>query len=266
MVALDLALILVGWNGRADGETRRYVYASRQSDEVRVEITTIAGASIARIDGVSAAPTITCFIIPHAADDVIVQRFRPLEVIGFSGYGFLGECLKRFVYRHQFFRPKIPRGICLACRIGDFFLAHDLISQLDRFAPVLRLRIDHANVIAVIAVLNLVPFHRDIQLFHSYGLESVCLRERYPDASGASDFRKFDAINELKFIGAFDDAGLTDGMNGKRGGEEKRRSNNQTHGRLRHSIPSSRALYSTCRFLLSNCKEVCRRSCARLCQ
>ncbi len=59
MVALDLALILVGWNGRADGETRGYVDASRQSDEVRVEITTIAGASIARIDGVSAAPTST---------------------------------------------------------------------------------------------------------------------------------------------------------------------------------------------------------------
>src|SRR6266436_9592530 len=103
MIPLDLALILVSWNGRADGETRGYVDASRQSDEVRVEITTIAGADIARIDGVSAAPTSTCFIIPHAADDVIVQRFRPLEVIGFSGYGFLGKCFKRFVYGHQFF-------------------------------------------------------------------------------------------------------------------------------------------------------------------
>ena len=29
MIALDLALILVGWNGRADGETRGYVDASR---------------------------------------------------------------------------------------------------------------------------------------------------------------------------------------------------------------------------------------------
>ena len=59
MIALDLALILVGWNGRADGETRGYADASRQSDEIRVEITTIAGADIARIDGVSAAPTST---------------------------------------------------------------------------------------------------------------------------------------------------------------------------------------------------------------
>ena len=38
MVAFDLALILVGWNGRADGETRGYVDASRQSDEIGVEI------------------------------------------------------------------------------------------------------------------------------------------------------------------------------------------------------------------------------------
>src|SRR6266566_1861630 len=59
MIALDLALILVSWNGRADDETRGYVNASRQSDEVRVEITTIAGADIARIDGVSATPTST---------------------------------------------------------------------------------------------------------------------------------------------------------------------------------------------------------------
>src|SRR6266511_4620476 len=59
MVALDSALILVGWNGCADGETRGYVDASRQSDEVRVEITTIAGVDVARINGVSSAPTIT---------------------------------------------------------------------------------------------------------------------------------------------------------------------------------------------------------------
>src|SRR5436190_2380425 len=59
MIPLDLALILVSWNGRADGETRGYVDASRQSDEVRVEITTIAGADVARIYGVSAAPTST---------------------------------------------------------------------------------------------------------------------------------------------------------------------------------------------------------------
>src|SRR6516164_6024993 len=76
MIALDLALILVGWDGRADGETRRYVDASRQSDEIRVEITTIAGARVARVDGISASPTSTRFIISHATDDVIVQRFR----------------------------------------------------------------------------------------------------------------------------------------------------------------------------------------------
>src|SRR6188472_1581049 len=59
MVALDLALLLVGWNGRADGETRGYIDASRQCDEVRVEITAIAGVSVARVDRVSTAPTIT---------------------------------------------------------------------------------------------------------------------------------------------------------------------------------------------------------------
>ena len=65
MVAFDLAFPLVGWNGRAYGETRGYVDASRQSDEVRVEITTIAGASIAGVDRVSTAPT--CTLIYHTA-------------------------------------------------------------------------------------------------------------------------------------------------------------------------------------------------------
>src|SRR6266481_7352275 len=81
MVALNLAFLLVGLDGRADGETGRDVDASRQGDEIRVEITAIAGADIACVDGVSAAPTGTRFVVPHAADHVIVQRFRPLEII-----------------------------------------------------------------------------------------------------------------------------------------------------------------------------------------
>jgi len=47
-------------------------------------------------------------------------------------------------------------------------------------------------------------------------LKSICLRERYPDASGTGDFRKFDALNEFELLGAFDDAGLAGGMNGER--------------------------------------------------
>src|SRR5262245_29086013 len=84
MVALDLAFILVGWNRRTDGETGRYFDASRQSDEIRMKIRAVSGASIASIDSVAPAPASTRFIVAHAADDMIVQRFCPLEVIGFS--------------------------------------------------------------------------------------------------------------------------------------------------------------------------------------
>src|SRR5262249_54529406 len=228
--ALDLTFILVGWDGRANGETRGYVDASRQSDEIRVEIAAVTGVRITRVDGVPAAPTSTRFIISHAADDVIVQRLRPLEIIALSACRFLGKRLKSFVYRHQFFGPKIPRGVCIACWISGFFLPDHLVSQLDCFATVLRLRVDDANVIAVIAVLNLIPLHRDVQFFRAYGLKRIRFCERYPDTSGTGDFRKFDAINELKFIGAFDDAGLAGGMNGERAGDKQRRSKNQAHG------------------------------------
>src|SRR6266550_7194799 len=42
MVTFDLPLILVGRNGRPDGKTSRYVDASRQSDEIRVEIRAVS--------------------------------------------------------------------------------------------------------------------------------------------------------------------------------------------------------------------------------
>src|SRR5207253_1874076 len=92
---------------------------------------------------------------------------------------------------------------------------------LDRLATVLRLEKEHANVISVIAVLNLVPFHRDLQFFHGHGLKSIGLRERYPDACRAGDFRKFNAVNKLKLVYAFDDAGLAGGINIEYASEER---------------------------------------------
>src|SRR3954463_12240586 len=79
MVTLDLSLFFVGWNRCADCETRGYLDASRQRDEVRVEITTIACASIARIDRVSAAPTTPRFFIkPTGGGMGISQDFFSL--------------------------------------------------------------------------------------------------------------------------------------------------------------------------------------------
>jgi hypothetical protein len=49
-------------------------------------------------------------------------------------------------------------------------------------------------------------------------LKRIGFRQRYPDTSRASDFRKLDPIDKLKFVGAFDDTGLGGGMNRKRAG------------------------------------------------
>src|SRR5262249_38672219 len=57
VVAVDFAFILVGWNGRTNSETRGYVEASRQSDEIGMKIAAISGARVACVHGVSAAPT-----------------------------------------------------------------------------------------------------------------------------------------------------------------------------------------------------------------
>src|SRR5438132_1529263 len=56
MVAFDRALILVGWNRRANGKTRRYSDAARQSDKISVKIAAVTGSGVARVHGIAAAP------------------------------------------------------------------------------------------------------------------------------------------------------------------------------------------------------------------
>src|SRR6266567_4224668 len=56
MVAVDRSFILVGGNCRADRKAGGYAYASRQSDEVGMEITAVPGSRVAGVEGVTAAP------------------------------------------------------------------------------------------------------------------------------------------------------------------------------------------------------------------
>ena len=56
MVAVDGAFVSVGWNGRADGKTRWYPNASRQGNEIGVEIRAVASSHVAGVYGVAAPP------------------------------------------------------------------------------------------------------------------------------------------------------------------------------------------------------------------
>jgi hypothetical protein len=64
----------------------------------------------------------------------------------------------------------------------------------------------HTNVVSIIPILHFLPFHWDVHLFLGHGLKAIGLGQRYPDASLAFDLRKFNSINELELIRAFDDA------------------------------------------------------------
>src|SRR5204862_2096463 len=92
------------------------------------------------------------------------------------------------------------------CVVGCFFFTHDAISQLDRLAAIRRLRMQHADIIAIVPVLNLFPFHWDIELFLGNSLKGIGLGQRYPDASIAFDLRKFHPVDALELIRAFNDA------------------------------------------------------------
>ena len=72
MVAFDRSLIFIGRNRSADGKTGGYADAARQSDEVGMKITAIPRASVAGVEGVTAAPACARFVVAHSADHVIV--------------------------------------------------------------------------------------------------------------------------------------------------------------------------------------------------
>jgi hypothetical protein len=51
------------------------------------------------------------------------------------------------------------------------------------------------------------PFRLNIQLFDGHGLKCVRLRQRYPDAGLACDFRRFNSITSShELVSAFDNA------------------------------------------------------------
>src|SRR6266481_5475635 len=73
MIALDRALVLVGRNGGANGETSRYPDAARESNEVGMKIGAIARAHIASVHRVATAPASSRLVVPHSSDHVIIE-------------------------------------------------------------------------------------------------------------------------------------------------------------------------------------------------
>src|SRR5439155_8610070 len=106
------------------------------------------------------------------------------------------------------------------------------ISQLDRLAAIRRLRMEHADIIAIVPVLNLFPFHWDIELFLGDSLKGIGLGQRHPDASIAFDLRKFHSIDELEFIRALDNARIISSASRNSYRQQKYRENQKPHRRL----------------------------------
>src|SRR5207244_13522378 len=103
MVAVDRALVLVGWNGCANREPSGYADAARESNEVGVKIGAIAGARVAGVQGIATAPASSRFVVAHPADHVAIDRFRAVEIVSFSRCCFLIKCLESFIKLSQFF-------------------------------------------------------------------------------------------------------------------------------------------------------------------
>src|SRR6266404_93118 len=229
MVAVDRAFLFVSGNGRANGETSGYADAACQSNEISVKIGAIAGARVTCVHGVATAPASSRFVVAHPPHHVVIDRLGAVDIVSFSRCRFLSKCLEGRVNRYQFFRAQVTASFGTACSISSFFLAHDVVSNLDCFAAVSWLGMEDTNVIAVIPILNLFPFHWDIQLFNSHALKSVSLRQRNPDASIPCDFRKFNSIDKLELICPFDNSGFAGGMNSERARQKNDENGDKLH-------------------------------------
>src|SRR6266498_4729415 len=154
---------------------------------------------------------------------MVIERLCTFEIVGFSRCRFLSQCLESFIDRHQFFRAQVTRSVCTACGISSLLLTNHAISHFDSFAAVFRLGVEYANIVAVIAVLYFFPFHWDVQLFLGHSLKGIGLRQRYPDTGFSFDLWKFNSIDELELVRAFDDAGIVGSASPKRDRQKKYR-------------------------------------------
>src|SRR5207249_11823560 len=136
MIAFNRAFILIGWNRRADGEARRDANAARKGYEISVKVAAVSSARVASVNGVAAPPACARFIVTHPAHDMIVQRFRALEIIGFSRDRIARQRFECLVHRNELFRPEITRDIFTVGGISGFLSPNDTISQLDCLSAV----------------------------------------------------------------------------------------------------------------------------------
>src|SRR5438128_3672754 len=154
---------------------------------------------------------------------MIIKRLRALEIIGFSSLRFLSLRPKGFVNRYELFRSQVTRNFGTVCGVCSLLLTNHAISHFDGLAAIRRLRIEHANIIAIITVLHFFPFHWDVQFFLGHGLKGIGLCQRYPDTGFAFNLWKFNSIDELELIGAFDDAWTVSSASRNRVRQEKYR-------------------------------------------
>src|SRR5438552_500299 len=115
--------------------------------------------------------------------------------------------------------------------IAPSFLSAGMVAPMAKRAG---MPMEHADVVAVIAILHFFPFDRDAQLLRGHGLKSIGLGQRYPHAGLAFDLRQSDPINKLELIGSFDNARLAGGVHRERTAQKNEGRNQKPH---RNSLP-----------------------------
>ncbi len=152
---------------------------------------------------------------------MIIECFRAVEIIFFSGGRLFGQRLECLVRRDQLLRPQKTRRIVALCEVSAFLFAHHEVAQLDSLTAICRLRMQHTDVVAVIAVLHFFPFDRDTDFLLRDGLKRIGLGQWNPEPRVAFDLGEFNPVNELEFIGALDDARFIGGLSRQRSDENE---------------------------------------------
>src|SRR5690242_18503595 len=173
-----------------------------------MEIGAITAPPVAGKHRVTASPASAGFVVAHSSEHMIVKRFGTLHLVGFSGDSLPRNCFESLVERHQLFWAEITLRVRFIREISSLLFSHYPIAQLDDLAAVLRSRIKHTNIVAIVAIMHFLPFHWDAEFIDADGLKSVRPCKRHPKMRLTIDQRQLHPVDEFKLVRAGDDSSL----------------------------------------------------------
>ncbi len=200
VVAVDSAVVALGRDRGADGESRRDADGTRQRDEVGVEVGAVAVLGVARVDRIPLPPTVAVLGVAHLVDHVVVKRAGAHQVGRLPLDDVLRDLVDLVGRRHEVLGREIELGVLVGGGVRRSLDPFHLILDLDRGAAVLGAQRYEQNLVAVRALVQLAARRRRADHLEPHGLGVVRSRDRKPQTGGTGEGGELDPVVELELV------------------------------------------------------------------